>query len=77
MPPVSETPPGLDSPLPEPPRFDPWSGNRVGGIRWFAASTLIHAGLLVLFGEAVRILSIAQKAGATQIAIAAERRAER
>ena len=31
----------------------------------------------VLFGEAVRILSIAQKAGATQVAIAAERRAER
>ena len=28
----------------------------------------------VLFGEAVKILSIAQKAGATQIAIAAERR---
>ena len=31
----------------------------------------------VLFGEAVRILSIAQKAGATQVAIAAERRSER
>ena len=30
----------------------------------------------VLFGEAVRILSIAQKAGATQVAIAAERRVE-
>lgn len=29
----------------------------------------------VLFGNAVRILSLAQKAGATQIAIAAERRA--
>jgi biopolymer transport protein ExbD len=29
----------------------------------------------VLFGDAVKILSIAQKAGATQIAIAAERRA--
>ena len=28
----------------------------------------------VLFGDAVKILSIAQKAGATQIAIAAERR---
>jgi len=27
----------------------------------------------VLFGDAVKILSIAQKAGATQIAIAAER----
>jgi biopolymer transport protein ExbD len=29
----------------------------------------------VLFGDAVRILSLAQKAGATQVAIAAERRA--
>jgi biopolymer transport protein ExbD len=29
----------------------------------------------VLFGDAVKILSIAQKAGATQVAIAAERRA--
>jgi biopolymer transport protein TolR len=29
----------------------------------------------VLFGQAVKILSLAQKAGATQIAIAAERRA--
>jgi len=28
----------------------------------------------VLFGQAVKILSVAQKAGATQIAIAAERR---
>jgi biopolymer transport protein ExbD len=30
----------------------------------------------VLFGDAVKILSIAQKAGATQIAIAAERRVQ-
>ena len=30
----------------------------------------------VLFGEAVKILSIAQKAGASQVAIAAERRRE-
>ena len=30
----------------------------------------------VLFGDAVKILSIAQKAGATQVAIAAERRAQ-
>jgi biopolymer transport protein ExbD len=30
----------------------------------------------VLFGEAVRVLSLAQKAGATQIAIAAERAAK-
>jgi hypothetical protein len=34
----------------EPSRFDPWSGNHFGGARFFAASTLIHVGLLVLFG---------------------------
>lgn len=31
------------------PRFDPWSGNRAGGLRFFAVSTAIHAGLLFLF----------------------------
>ena len=34
---------------PDPARYDPWSGNRMAGMRWFAASTLIHAALLVLF----------------------------
>ena len=40
-------------PLPpeqDPARFDPWSGHHFGGARFFAASTLIHIGLLVLFG---------------------------
>jgi von Willebrand factor type A domain len=31
-------------------RFDPWSGHHFGGARFFAASSLIHIGLLVLFG---------------------------
>ena len=31
----------------DPARFDPWSGNHFGGARFFAASTLIHVGLLV------------------------------
>lgn len=29
-------------------RFDPWSGHHFGGVRFFAASTIVHAGLLVL-----------------------------
>jgi len=33
----------------DPSRFDPWSGHHFGGARFFAASTLIHAGLLVVF----------------------------
>src|SRR4051794_1259035 len=33
----------------DPSRFDPWSGHHFGGARFFAASTLIHVGLLVLF----------------------------
>ena len=36
-------------PRPDPSRFDPWSGNRYGGLRWFAFSTVFHVGLLVLF----------------------------
>ncbi len=34
---------------PDPSRFDPWSGNRYGGLRWFTVSAVIHVGLLVLF----------------------------
>ena len=33
----------------DPARFDPWSGAHFGGARFFAASTLIHIGLLVAF----------------------------
>jgi hypothetical protein len=33
----------------DPSRFDPWSGHHFGGARFFAASTIIHVGLLVLF----------------------------
>jgi hypothetical protein len=32
----------------DPQRFDPWSGHHYGGARFFAASTLVHAGILVL-----------------------------
>lgn len=37
------------TPQTPPPRFDPWSGNRYGGVRWFAFSTAFHVGLLLLF----------------------------
>jgi hypothetical protein len=33
----------------DPARFDPWSNQRIGGVRWFALSTLVHALLLVIF----------------------------
>lgn len=33
----------------DPQRFDPWAGSSYGGVRWFAASTLIHGALLVVF----------------------------
>jgi hypothetical protein len=36
-------------PPPDPSRFDPWSGNRYGGFRFFAASGVVHAVLLFVF----------------------------
>jgi len=32
----------------DPSRFDPWSGHHFGGARFFAASTLVHVGALVV-----------------------------
>lgn len=38
------------SPDPKAPqRFDPWSGNKAGGLRFFAVSGLVHIGLLLIF----------------------------
>ena len=42
--------PQADAEQRDPARFDPWSGAHFGGARFFAASTLIHLGLLVLLG---------------------------
>ena len=42
--------PQADAQQPDPARFDPWSGAHFGGARFFAASTLIHLGLLVVLG---------------------------
>jgi hypothetical protein len=33
----------------DPPRFDPWSGKKGGGLQWFAVSGLVHVLLLVIF----------------------------
>jgi hypothetical protein len=43
-----------------PPRFDPWGGNRYGGLRWLAFSTLFHVGLL--FVLATVTLTVIRKA---------------
>ena len=43
-----------------PPRFDPWSGNRYGGLRWLAFSTLFHVALL--FVLATVTLTVIRKA---------------
>ncbi len=54
-------PPGASKPdRPQPPRFDPWSGNRYGGVRWFAVSTVAHVGLLLLFATVT--LTVIRKA---------------
>jgi hypothetical protein len=45
---------------PDPQRFDPWSGNRYGGLRWFAFSTVFHVGLL--FALATVTLTVIRKA---------------
>jgi hypothetical protein len=45
---MSEQPGGGDDQQ-DPSRFDPWSGSQVGGARFFAASTVIHVVLLLLF----------------------------
>ncbi|MBI4517396.1 MAG: VWA domain-containing protein [Deltaproteobacteria bacterium] len=35
---------------PEPARFDPWSGQRLQGLRWFGFSAAVHVALLLLLG---------------------------
>ncbi|MDX2165508.1 MAG: vWA domain-containing protein [Deltaproteobacteria bacterium] len=46
----------------DPARFDPWSGSQYGGARFFAASTLVHIGLLLLFaGISFTVIKTAEK----------------
>lgn len=42
---TAEPPPGADQ---DPARFDPWSGHHFGGARFFAVSTLLHVGALLV-----------------------------
>jgi von Willebrand factor type A domain-containing protein len=62
--------PGTDAPSggpPAPPRFDPWSGNRYGGLRWFAFSTLFHVGLLFLLATVT--LTVIRKAQEVRVKV--------
>jgi von Willebrand factor type A domain-containing protein len=52
---------------PQPPRFDPWSGNRYGGLRFFAFSTLVHVGLLLLFATVT--LTVIRKAQEVRVKV--------
>ncbi len=46
----------------DPSRFDPWSGKRLGRLRFFAASTVIHVALLFLFATlSVTMIQTVQK----------------
>jgi hypothetical protein len=44
------TDPPKQPPAPDPARFDPWSGQRFRGLQFFAASSVVHVGLIVLLG---------------------------
>jgi len=48
-----------DQPPEDPKRFDPWSGSSYGGLRWFAVSSIVHVGLLILFATVT--LTVIQK----------------
>ena len=52
--------------LPDP-RFDPWSGHRFGGLRWFAFSTAVHVGLL--FALATVTLTVIRKAQEVRVKV--------
>jgi hypothetical protein len=55
--------------LPDP-RFDPWSGHRFGGLRWFAFSTALHVGLL--FALATVTLTVIRKAQEVRVKVVDE-----
>src|SRR5262245_52419899 len=61
----------------DPLRFDPWSGQRMGGLRWFAVSSVVHVGLLLLFAtisitvirkvEEIRVKVVEERVGAENL----------
>jgi putative intracellular protease/amidase len=52
------------------PRFDPWSGHRFGGLRWFAFSGALHVGLL--FALATVTLTVIRKAQEVRVKVVDE-----
>ncbi len=52
---------------PAPDRYDPWSGNRFGGLRWFAFSTAFHVGLLFLLATVT--LTVIRKAQEVRVKV--------
>jgi hypothetical protein len=55
----------------DPLRFDPWSGKRMGGLRWFAVSSVVHVGLLILF--ATISITVIRKVEEIRVKIVEER----
>jgi len=55
------------SPAPDSSRFDPWSGSRFGGLRWFAVSTACHVALLFLLATVT--LTVIRKAWSTPVEV--------
>jgi len=51
----------------DPTRFDPWSGQRFGGLRWFAFSTVVHVGLLFLLATVT--LTVIRKAQEIRVTV--------
>ena len=50
----------------DPARFDPWSGTQYGGARFFAFSTAVHIGLLLLFaGISFTVIKTVEKINVT------------
>jgi von Willebrand factor type A domain len=54
-------------PEPDPARFDPWSGRRFQGLRWFGFSAVVHVGLLFLLGTIT--LTIVRKADQIRVTV--------
>lgn len=56
--------------LPDPSRFDPWSGHGFGGVRWFAFSIAFHIGLLFVFATVT--LTVIRKAQEIRVKVVDE-----
>jgi hypothetical protein len=52
---------------PDPARFDPWSGKRLSGLRWFGVSAVVHVGLLIVLGTVT--LTVIKKAEPVKVTV--------